>query len=195
MQQQTEKKLGPTHVVTPRVRLAFPALFKPRPKMKGGTDPNSQKLTYQAVLLLPPEVDLKPFHDAMRAAMIDKFGKVEKLPADKNPIRSCDEKAGTVDGYEPGWRFINLHSQYAPAVVDQRRQPIIDESMIFAGCYVRAHVNAFAWTFGPRKGVSFGLNAIQLVEVGPRLDGRANVDDVFEALESTDTTGDASDLF
>lgn len=191
------KELSPRDVVTPPVRLAFPALFKPRPKMKvpGGTD-EKQRLTYQAVLLMPPEIALEPFHAAMKAAMLDKFGKIEKLPADRNPIRSCDEKAGSVDGYEPGWRYINTHSGYAPAVVDQRRQPILDQDAIFAGCWCRFHINAYAWIFGAKKGVSFSLNAVQLVRTDERLDGRSNVDDVFEALEDAGAnTASADDMF
>lgn len=189
---EATKTLPATQVLTPKgtpVRLAFPALFKPRPKMVvpgAPVDPNNPpKLTYQAVLLLPPELDLTPFKKAMEAAFKEKFP--GKKPTEPSPIKSCDDKSD-MDGYLPGWHYINTHANAnrRPGVVDQGRRPITDENAIFAGCYVRAHVNAFAWTFARKLGVSFGLMNIQLVALGERLGGAsASPNDVFEALEDT----------
>lgn len=168
---------SPLSIVTPPVRLAFPALFEPKPVAKG-----NPTLKYQAVLLIPPSVDLKPFYECVKAAMLEEWGKVEKLPARNNPIKSCEEKE--LDGYEPGWHFINVKSNYAPTVVDQRRQDILDPERIFAGCWVRCALNAFAWKHDQGgKGVSFGLNAVQLVREDTRLDGRKSATDLFDEVE------------
>src|SRR5262245_52220906 len=94
--QQSQKKPKPTVVIVPECRLAFPSLFKPKPRQRGEQD--QSKWTFQAVLLLPPTLDLSPFVSAMKAAMLDKFGKLISLPATKNPIRDCAEKNQTA-GY------------------------------------------------------------------------------------------------
>jgi len=188
----------PMSIVTPPVRLAFPALFEPKPVAKGNAT-----LKYQAALLLPPSFDLKVLYECVKAAMLDKWGKIVKIAARNNPIKLCDEKE--LDGYEPGWHFLNVKSNFAPTVVDEKRQEIIDPERIFAGCWVRAALNAFAWdhTQGG-QGVSFGLNAIQLVRKDTRLDGRKGATDLFDeiAVEDDSAPGkakgaadDAAELF
>ena len=188
-----------TDIVTPPCRLSFPSLFEKSATFRGSDDKK-----YQASLLLPPEVDLKPFYACMEAAMLAKFGKPIKLPASKNPVKNCDEK--DLDGYDEGWHYINCKSGYQPNVLDQKRQEILDPERIFAGCWVRMHLSAFAWdhpTGG--RGISFSLNSVQLVREGERLDGRRGGADVFEDIEveemPTDTGagqaagGDAEGLF
>lgn len=177
-------ELSDREVVTEPCRLAFPSLFEPKPRFKG-----SDRETYQAVVLLPPEVDKKPFVNAIKAAMLDKWGKLLQLRSDKNPLRECGEKS-TIDGYEEGWHYINTHSGYAPGLVDQKRQEVIDREKFYAGCWCRFHLTAYAWehpTGG--KGVSFSLNAVQFVKDDDRLDGRKKAADVFDAIEVED--GDA----
>ena len=131
-------ELSPTEYVTPPLRLAFPAIFEPKPTMKGGDN-----LKYQAAVLIPPSVDLKPFYARIKAAMIDKFKEVIKLPARANPIKACAEKE--LDGYEDGWHYINTKSGYQPSVVDQARNEIIDKEKVYAGCWCRFHLVAFGW--------------------------------------------------
>lgn len=171
-------KLTAMDVITPPCRLAFPALFVPRKKAE-----DSDKLTYQAAILIPAGVDLKPFQVAMASAMAAKWGKPLVLPAAKNPIRDCDTKAGTA-GYEPGWHYINASSGRQPLVVDQRRQPIIDQKLIYPGCWCHFHVTAYAWEHPKSgKGVSFSLTGVQLVKDDERLDGRVSSPDVFPVLD------------
>lgn len=177
--------LSATDVITPEVRLSFPALFKARPRSAPTPKNPTPKQTFQAAFLLPPSASLKPFEDAIAAAMLKKFGKKIVLPARNNPIKNAAEKEYA--GYEDGWHYISCHSDRQPAVVDQRRVPLTeadDGVRIYPGVWVRAYLNAFAWDHKEGgKGVSFGLNAVQLVRDGERLDGRRSVEQVFEALE------------
>ncbi len=151
----------PTVLVTPAARLAFPSLFKMRPRIKG-----SEKLSYQAVLLFPPGTDFKAFLAAATAALTAKFGK--PVPLNKLadfPIRKCESLEAPPAGYEPGWHFISLHNTRRPAVVDRNGDAIeeSDAEKLYGGCWVRASINAWAWEYTSRKGVSFGLNGIQLL--------------------------------
>lgn len=182
-----------TDIVTFPVRLSFPALFEPKPVAK-----DSPILKYQASLLLPPDYDKKSLYAALRAAAVGRWGdKIPQFSAANNPIKPCEGKVKALSGYEPGWFYINAKSGYPPLVVDQRRQEIIDPNKIYAGCWVRASINAFAYHHtqgGP--GVSFGLNAIQLVREDTRFDGRRTAEDLFDTIEvEADSDSFAEDPF
>lgn len=178
-------QLRDSELVTEPCRLAFPSLFQKKPKF-----PDSQVETYQAVILIPPTVNLEPFKAAMKAAMQEKWGKPMKIEGRSNPLQRCDDSNSF--GELKGWWYIRTHSGYQPAIVDQKRQEIIDPNRIFAGCWCRFHVNCFAWDNKGGKGLSFGLNAVQLVREDSRMDGRRKATDVFEPIESTDEAPAAS---
>lgn len=193
MKTEEKKKIPATHLVV-RARLAFPALFAPRPYgpvQKGVTTP-PDKLFYQASLLLPPETPLQPIAEAMRVAMMAKFNETLKLTGDSQPVKKCDDMEKPPKGFETGWRLIRTKSKQRPALVDQRRQPVTDEGLFYAGCWVNAHINAYAWAYGGKRGVSFGLNAVQFAEHGDRIDNRPEITDVFEALEGSDVRGEGA---
>lgn len=170
---------SPAHVVTGVVRLAFPALFEPKPKMHGG---NPDDVAYQATLLLPSDYDLTPLKQAMQYVAREKWGdKMPKFNPDNLPIKAYDPEK-TITGMEPGMHMIRTRSKFQPGVVDQRLQKILDPSLVYAGCYVRADINAYAWTFSGKNGISFGLNNIQFVKNGDRIDGRSDASQVFEPV-------------
>lgn len=170
------KQESSTVVRLNNVRLSFPALFKPRPKSR--TTPGV--LTFQASFLLPPSFDLEPLKKAAMAAVQAKFAKPTKV---KSPIRDAGEK--DFAGYEEGWHFIAAWSNHRPVVVDRLAAPVTDESLIYPGMWVNAHVNAFAWDHPEGgKGVSWNLNAIQIVRDDERLDGRINAASAFEPLDA-----------
>jgi len=182
-------ELSDHEIVTEPCRLSYPALFEPKPVSK--TTPN--ELKYQAAILIPKSVSLKPFVDCIKAAMQGKFGKEIKLPARSNPIKNCNEKE--LAGYEEGWHYINSKSGYPPSVVDQKLQDVIDPTRIYAGCWCRFHLQAFAWDHPVGgKGVSFSLNAVQLVRDDDRLDGRVSSSDAFEAIEVEEDVAEETDL-
>ena len=191
MNETKKPTLSAMDVVTPPVRLSFPALFEPRPRA-----PGADRMTYQATLLIPPEVDLRIFTSAIKAAMLDKWGgKITQLPADKNPIKDCADKAD-LTGYEAGWHFINAHSGYKPQVVDRNRQEVIDTDAIYPGCWCRFHLRAFAYDHKVGgKGVSFSLEAVMFVRDDDRFDGRRKASDIFDPLEGDEAPGDMGDLF
>jgi hypothetical protein len=187
-------ELSVTEIVTEPCRLSFPALFEPKPVSK--SKPNDLK--YQAAILIPKSVSLKPFVDCVKAAMKEMWGEQVKLPARSNPIKSCDDKE--LSGYEDGWHYINAKSGYAPGVVDQRLQDIIDPDAIYPGCWCRFHLQAFAWDHPEGgRGVSFSLQSVQKVRDDDRLDGRVSASAVFDPVEIEDDaepeTEELDDLF
>jgi len=188
--------MSKTTVVTPEFRLSYPYLFEPRENTLSG------KMEYSVTALFPKGANMAVLEAAARAAIEEKWGSdPKKWPKQlRSPFRKQEERAkedesgNTIlpDGYVEGAIFINLKaSKLAPKIVDRKVKPITDESKVYPGCYGVASVTAFAYDQKGNKGVSFGLNGIQITRDGDSLSGRPNVESAFKPLadEPADTAG------
>lgn len=137
-------------VVTPIVRLSYPALFEAR----RDNDNPAKKAKFQASLLFPKDPaatyarlglapDMAAQYDAQLKAVkaeimklaVEAYGGADKLPEEirsqdlrKNtpwPFRDQAQKDG--EGYEPGALFINVSSERKPQVVDQAMRRILTQ--------------------------------------------------------------------
>lgn len=167
-------------VMTPKFRVSFPNVFKPRENDRGD-------LRYGVVCLFEPGADISALKQAAAAAGKEAWG--DKPPANlRSPFRDQAEKADKYDGYEPGACFISVTAARRPGLVDQSVQPIIDESEFYPGCYARATVNAFTYEVKGNVGVSFGVNNIQKLADGEQIGGGARAAEDFgsvaDAVES-----------
>jgi hypothetical protein len=168
-------------VVTPPFRVSFPAVFEPS-SYQGG-DPK-----YSVVGLFYPdkftEADKKTWASMQAiadAASKDKFKKaVKDLPGNfKKPIRSGAEKEH-LEGYNvPGCMFATFSSKQRPGIVDRNKQPILTEEDFYPGCWARATITAYPYD-NVGKGVAFGLQNLQKVADGERLDSRTDAQEDFE---------------
>lgn len=188
------KDLPETDLVTVPCRLSFPALWTPRPKsleLKDSTDPKD--LVYSATLLLPPGTDLTPFKAAVRAAMLGRWGEIVRL---KHPVlRRAEDREKETEGYDPGWVYLSASNTARVPVVDRRAVPVDDQSSVYAGMWVLAYLNAYAWEHKVGgRGVSWGLNGIQVYKDDKPFGNVRQVRDVFEALDLTDDDQGADDL-
>ncbi len=176
-------------VITPICRLSFPALFKPAKPMKEGDDPK-----YQCELLFPGDTDLSELKAAALQAVEDKWGnKVPKAVDVERPFRPGSDRNGT-DGYE-GCIFMCPRSKDKPGVVvGPRREPCMDPSEVYGGCYVRVSVTAFTYDVGVNKGVSFALNNVWKIRDGESFVGRRAADEEFDEADDMDDEafGDAT---
>lgn len=177
--------------VTPVARLNFAHLFTPRQRMNAG------ELVYQCVLVFDAGTDITNLRNAAAAAAKEKWGdqwlKTTQASNFKKPFRKCEEKDDR-DSFPAGGQFMTVWSKNKPGMVDQAMRPILNENQLYSGCYVKADVNAFAFDQQGSKGVAFGLNNIQKVKDGERLDGRRDPTQVFEPIEGFDAgTGNPLD--
>lgn len=166
-------------ITTPYATLSFPQLFSPKPRAI------NSKPVYSCALLFSPEAQQTPEYKKMQAE-VAKLAK-EKFPnVNAKTLRLPFRQAGEKDyaGYEDGWTFINPWSEQKPGVVDVRLQDVLDPTEVWAGQLVRANVIPFSYDNSGNKGISFGLNHIQLVKRdAPRIDGRIAANKAFTALE------------
>lgn len=183
-------------IITPEFRVSFPKVFKPERNQLNGKD------EYSVVALFPKGADLKPMKKLAHEACIETFGKDEsKWPKFKNnPFRMQEEKLKVIDGkevlppgHEAGAVFMNLRSRKQPGVVDERVQPILDESEFYAGCWAKALVTVYTYAQAGNSGFAFGLTHIQKVKDGESFGGRVAVEQAFAPVEMDDSDDESSD--
>jgi hypothetical protein len=193
----TEKQQKTFRVITPPGRLSFPSLFKKN--NFGDGDPR-----YEATLLFPKETDLSGLKHAIKGAVIAQWGPDKsKWPKNlKMPLRDGDEKSDR-DGY-PGNFYFTARTVQKPGVVDQKRNPIEEESgEVYGGCWVRAAVNVKAFVYRGKggqgapinQGVSIYLGNVQKVRDDTPFGAmnRAPEDDFDDLADEAGTTETASD--
>ena len=159
-----------TRVVTGRVRFSFPHVFNPF-AMEG------QAPKYSVQLLIPKtDVEtVQAIRSAIEAAKqegVIKFG--GKVPAIlKTPLRDGDLEKPDREEYK-GHYFMSCSSKTRPGVVDRNRQPILDETDVYGGCYGRVSLNFYAFNTSGNKGIACGLNNLQKLEDGESFGGKSS---------------------
>lgn len=202
-------------IKAPLARVSFAQfLFKPN---KRQNDDGSTSEKFEATFIFEAGADLSELKKAAVEVATAKWGEKAagwiKDGMIKNPFldgggkQARSQKTGELHpGMGEGKTFIRTQSQYQPPVVDQRRLPITDPSKLPSGSLVYPVVHIFAWENKKQgKGLSFGIDAVQLVkDDGTRFGGGggANPDDFFEKIEDDggpdggdEPVNNAADLF
>lgn len=177
-------------VKTPLARLSYPNLKKPQTKEDGS-------LQYNFTLLFPKnsdltgtmpggkKVDLRQLvADLAEEAWPGKSVQMIKDGLIKNPFLDGDgpqgmnkKKGVRNDGYA-GTTFIRCGSggDY-PIKVYGKNAQLADPADAYAGCYVYAVINAYAWTSQKQPyGISFGASLVQIAKDGEKLGGGGGAD-------------------
>lgn len=185
-----------TMVTTGRCRASYAYVFQPQQSR----DNPSAKPKYRCAFIFPKTdtATKKALTDAIMAAgkakWGDKFPEMVKSGALKQPLRDGNTKLrddGTVDPAYKDAFFFNASSENKPQVIDRRRNAVTGNEGFRSGDYCRVNVNAFAYTT-VNKGVSLGLNNIQVVERGEALAGGPDALEVFDALPDPGNDGGGS---
>ena len=180
---------------TTPARISYAKIFKPEKNDLSG------KEEYSCMVLIP-KADTKTvsaLKNAIKTAIKGRFG--DKQPKGiRIPLRDGDKTGdgGVPSGAEAGQApygdhyFINCKNTRPPTIVDQKRRDVLDPNQIVSGDYVRVSVNAFGYD-NKSKGVSFGLNAVQLVRKGDPLGGSFNAQNAFVDLPEQEEVKESSD--
>jgi hypothetical protein len=172
---------------TPQFRVSFPHVFTPAKSIDGG------KEKYSIVMLFDKKSDLKEMKKEVSAIIKEQWGEMPKNF--QSPFKSGNEKyENNPELYAPykDHTVITASSMSQPGIVDRRRQAIIDPSEFYAGCYAHATVNAFTWEYMGKKGVSFGLQNVQMLNDGEAFSGKAKAEDDFDAIDDVEDEEDTS---
>lgn len=175
-------------VKTPKFRVSFPNLDQPK-SFQG------QAAKYSITMLFPKDTDLTEMKRAAFKAKVEKWGKDKaKWPKRlKSPFRDGDAEKPEMKGYE-GSIFVTASAKAdnQPGMVDIDRQEITGKD-IYAGCYARAELIAFAYDTAGNMGISFSLQNIQKLGDGKKFSGKKDAKDVFESVEDQSEDADSYD--
>jgi Protein of unknown function (DUF2815) len=169
-------------------RMSFPCL----PPMPPREDEETGRKTYPLTMLFPPGTDQKPFREALRQAMVHKFGpdktswpKIKRTVDDVIvDFEQYNEDSKTpLPGNWAGWIKISANavvsdSMKPPAVVgpilgaDGTFPVITDPREIYGGRWARATIEAYYFNAkNKNSGVTFGLSNVQLLKPDTRFGG------------------------
>jgi hypothetical protein len=182
-------------VITPEVILSYPHLFEPQ------TPPNSTKAKYSTAIVVPAGVDIS---DLKKTALEVGQSRWKNFPDGVRkgkfhwPFRD-DAEDIEEKGYPEGSQFFNASSKKRPGVVSVVPDPatgkpmlVDDPERIYPGIIARVSVTFYTFDVSGNKGVGVGLNNVQIIRDGERLDGRLDPSDEFEA--DPNAVADLSDL-
>lgn len=160
------------------VRIAFPSLKTPQ------APEGSTKVTYNFTVLMEERGEAhKIVHEALKKMKADpevlKYAKVkngDQLEISITPGNDkTDENGKVFDGFENTVTFTpKANPDYPPILLDEHKSQVQREDAddkFYAGCYVNAVISAFPYNTAGRKGITFGIDAVQFAANGERLAG------------------------
>lgn len=175
-----------TNFKTGKVRFGYVNVFTPR------VDGDDKEGKYQLMIIIDKKdkETLTALKTAIEAAK--EKGKSErwngKIPAKLSiPLRDGDEERP--DSPElAGKFFVNAKSKNKPQVVKfvaGKLQPITDPAEFYSGCYGKATLGAYAFSFNGNNGIGLGLNNLLFLSDGESLAGGTSAFSDFEDEEDT----------
>lgn len=172
------------NITLENVRMSYPTLFV----AKRITADSKPKFSC-ALIIRADDPKLKELVDTAKRLVDAKYpegapSKFKGLPLQKGEEYQ-DGKHKNDPNYQ-GMYILNTgkaESQGRPAVVDQNMQEVLDPGKIYPGMYVNAAISVFIYDHPQSKGVTTGLEAIQLVRDGDRLDNKPSVDELFKPID------------
>lgn len=175
----TTEKLT-TKVVTGKVRFSYANVFEPTAMDENATP----KYNISIIVDKEDKSTLAKIQKAIDAAIKvgstrlgDKNGKINKATL-KTPLRDGDIERPDDAAYKNAF-FFNASATRQPGIVDANLDPIMSADEFYSGCFGRASVDFYAFNKGGSRGVAVGLNNLQKLEDGERLDGRSAAEDDF----------------
>ena len=168
-----------TSIKTGKVRFSYCHVFEPSAMKDVPNAPS--KYSVNLIIRKDDKITLERIKAAIIAAAeagkSSKFG--GKIPLNyKQPLRDGDIERADDPNYA-GCFFLNASSNTKPGIVDKDRQPILDTTEFYSGCYGRASINFYAFNTAGNKGVAAGLNNLQKLEDGEALAGRVSAEEDF----------------
>lgn len=178
------KLLESGNIRSPRGRLLYPSLFKPS-LAKGETD--KEKARYGVTILFPKSADLKLIIDAAKKCRDDNFSAaVQKQAKIKMPFLKTEDQPRFAELADTFPVMIRCFAKFAPEVVGPTNRRITEEEEadeVYSGRWGRISLRPFSYDMPTSKGVSLGLQNVQLLEHDePMGGGRVKAETEFEAV-------------
>lgn len=186
-----------TKVVTGKVRFSFCHIFEPQ-EPQGGGEPK-----YSVTLLIPKSDTatvgkIKAAMSEARENFVKRNG-AGSLPA--QPVHTMHDGDGLRPGGEPfgpeckGCYVITVSNKQKPIIVDNMRNPIVDATEVYSGCYGRASINFYGYNRSGKKGISASLLSVQKLHDGEPFGTVGSADDFDDGFKDSTVPVEADDDF
>jgi hypothetical protein len=173
-----------------KVRLSYPALFKPKP---GIDDPSKKKYMASFIFDKTDEKNKKAIEKAYEEVCKAAFnGKVPNFKGDSYPIRDGDEttKQGEDRGPEYAGKFyVTAKNDRRPVLKDGQKNTLHeDDGTLYGGCYVNAIIRLYAVDNSEKKikGVFASLEGVMYAAKGEAFGASAVSDSEFDDFEDAE---------
>jgi len=181
------------NIITPKGRMSH-AQYTVEPQ-----ENDSGKMIYSCALLIPPSSDMSLLQKAMAKLALEKCGG-DKAEAKRHVMKRFLDPMNKPGGGKPeseefeGWTLLRMSSKYRPDFIgpdghaisfDQIQQ----DSLVYSGRWARVSVNPYWFNAKANKGVTLGLQNIQLLEHDENIGGgKPKGEGEFEAVGEGDGT-------
>jgi hypothetical protein len=169
-------------ILTPPFLGSYANIHKPRKDQKG-------KEKYSIAMLFDKKTNISRLKKAIQEVGVEKFGPKAKFAS---PLRDGDIEKPEDKTYA-GMVFCNARSDRKPGIVDAKAVRVFEEGDAYSGCTFRASVSVYAYEMEGKKGVALGLNNLQVLKKGPRLDSQKSAEDEFKDLSVPEVGGSSED--
>ncbi len=163
-------------LLTPMFRVTFPHVFQPNEDGKYGLG-----------MIFEKDTDFQNLNELVQETIEIKWGRKPPFKLGL-PILDGDKQERTE---YLGMYYINGKcGKYRPGVIGPNKEPIEDPEEFYPGCYARATITCYAWSFKGKNGVSVSVRNLQKCEEGEPLISRVRPDDDFDDVGADDESGD-----
>jgi hypothetical protein len=154
-------------------------------------DEGDGKYSIQVIISKKDKKSIKAMKDGVKKALEE--AKAQGIKGKKQPLRDADEEEREGAEYT-NTMFFNASSNRKPGLVDQSGRNIItDPDEFCSGDYMNIIINLYPFKVKGNSGVAAGLQNIQLVKRGERLDGSVPATQAFDPVDGYDDDEDDDD--